>query len=121
MKLRPKSNAYRVLPLLAAGLLLGAAAPPSDAQLGRAIVTHGSSTGALPCMACHGPTLAGNAAIGAPPLAGLNQATTLSAFAAIASGAMGHNYVMKNIAHTLTTPQRQAVADYLATIKPPSP
>jgi cytochrome c553 len=121
MKPRPSLNASRPIALIAASLLLGAAAPPPDAQQGEAIVTRGSGAGVLPCMACHGQTLAGNAAIGAPPLAGLKQATTLSALAAIASGAMGHNYVMKNIAHALTAPQRQAVADYLAGLEPTAP
>jgi cytochrome c553 len=111
----------RIVPLVAIAVLLGAAAPVSDTLRGETIVTHGTSGGALPCMACHGPNLAGNSSIGAPPLAGVPAISTLRALDAIASGSMGQNYVMKHIAKSLTTGQRQAVADYLASLKLVSP
>ncbi|MDD2876248.1 MAG: c-type cytochrome [Acidiphilium sp.] len=110
-----------VPPLIAAALLLGAATPLGDAARGAAIVAHGTASGALPCMACHGPDLTGNASIGAPRIAGLKTATTLGAFQAIADGRMGQNYVMKNIAHALTSSERDAVADYLAGLPQASP
>lgn len=43
-------------------------------------------SGALPCMACHGATLEGNAAIGAPRLAGLPVTTTYAALDRITVG-----------------------------------
>ena len=99
-------------------LVLGAAGQAGDVTAGARIVVHGTATGALPCMACHGAGLRGNAAIGAPALAGLPVATTLAALDAIATGRVGHNYVMKNNAVALRPAERRAVADYLATLKP---
>lgn len=93
-----------------------AAAPAGDAAHGRQIVTQGTKSGALPCMVCHGAGLAGNAAIGAPPIAGLPPEATLAALAAIASGQRGQNYVMRNIARSLTAGQRADIAAYLATL-----
>lgn len=85
---------------------------------GAAIVAHGTPDGVLPCMACHGPDLMGNAAIGAPRIAGLPETATLAAFRAIAAGKTGSNFVMRRIAGALTPEQRQEVAAYLATLKP---
>jgi len=56
--------------------MVGAAGPAPDPSRGAAIISHGTSTGVLPCMACHGPDLMGNASIGAPRIAGLPAATT---------------------------------------------
>jgi cytochrome c553 len=105
------------LALIALALSLMAAAPASQIQLGATIMAHGTASGALPCMACHGGHLQGNPAIGAPRLAGLDPAVTLAALKAIASGKMGKNYVMANIARDLSPTQRQAVAAYLASLK----
>ncbi|UNC15747.1 c-type cytochrome [Acidiphilium multivorum] len=115
--------------LLAALLLLPtlapAALPPQgtaagtaagNAARGKDIVAHGTAGGVLPCMVCHGTDLAGNPAIGAPRLAGLPQATTLAALAAIAAGKQGKNYVMRNIAHALTGADRADIAAYLASL-----
>ncbi|MGC9270625.1 c-type cytochrome [Acidiphilium sp.] len=104
----------RSLLLAGLALFLGAAGPAPDVSRGAAIVAHGTGNGVLPCMACHGPDLMGNASIGAPRIAGLPVATTRAAFRAIAAGRMGRNYVMKNIAHALSPPERAAVAAYLA-------
>jgi len=111
----------RALLLGGLALILCAAAPSPDASQGAAIVSHGTATGVLPCMACHGPDLAGNASIGAPRIAGLPLATTLSALHAIAAGRMGSNYVMKNIAHALTASERTDVAAYLAGLPASTP
>jgi cytochrome c553 len=104
----------RIVFLAGVALMVGAAGPAPDPSRGAAIISHGTSTGVLPCMACHGPDLMGNASIGAPRIAGLPAATTRAAFRAIAAGRMGHNYVMKNIAHDLTISERADVAAYLA-------
>lgn len=100
--------------LLATAVLLAAAAPSGDAARGRQIVTGGTNSGALPCMVCHGADLGGNKSIGAPKLAGLPAATTMAALDSIAAGKLGQNYVMRNIARSLTPAQRADVAAYLA-------
>lgn len=102
--------------LLALALALIAAGTPPSAREGATIVAHGTASGALPCMACHGGHLQGNPAIGAPRLAGLDPAVTLAALKAIAAGKMGKNYVMTNIARSLSPTQRRAVAAYLASL-----
>jgi cytochrome c553 len=84
---------------------------------GARIVAHGTPNGVVPCRACHGPHLQGNAAIGAPALAGFPEATTLRALAAIAAGREGNNFVMRNTARLLTLPEREAIATYLAGLK----
>lgn len=102
----------RLVFLVPVTILLAAAAP-----FGKRIAVHGNGRGALPCMACHGTRFEGNASIGAPRLAGLPDATTLSTLDAIASGTMGKNYVMRNVARSLTPAERKAVAGYLAGLK----
>lgn len=102
--------------LLASALLLGAAAPNGNPSTGPEIVQHGTTSGIVPCMACHGSHLQGNAAIGAPALAGLPQSATLAALASIADGKLGSNVVMRSIARSLTGVQRKAVAAYFATL-----
>lgn len=106
----------RFHPLFAAALVLGAAAPGGDLSQGAAILRHGTASEAVPCMACHGERLQGNASIGAPALAGLPERQTLAALAAIAAGKKGHNFIMRNIAHSMTQAERKAVAAYLATL-----
>lgn len=108
----------RVALLVAAGLALGAAAPAGNAGQGAKIVADGTDTGVLPCATCHGADLRGNAAIGAPAIAGLPATATLAAFDAIAAGRTGNNYVMRNIARALTASQRAAIAAYLAGLRP---
>jgi cytochrome c553 len=98
-------------------LPLIAAAPTSLIQQGATIVAHGTASGALPCMACHGDHLQGNPAIGAPRIAGLDPSVTLPTLKAIAAGKMGKNYVMTNIARDLSPTQRQAIAAYLVSLK----
>ncbi len=112
---RTAASAWITAPL---ALVLMAAHPPASTKLGAAIAAHGTSSGALPCMACHGAQLHGNPATGAPALAGLNPAVTRAALRAIADGKRGKNYVMAQIARSLTQPQRRAVSAYLATLPP---
>lgn len=111
----------RAILLAGTALVICAAAPNPGSPSGATIVAQGTANGVLPCMACHGPDLAGNPSIGAPRIAGLPVATTLAAFHAIAAGRMGDNYVMKNVAHALTAPERAAVAAYLATLPAGTP
>lgn len=106
--------------LLAVPVFLGAASPPGDAARGRQIALHGTNTGALPCVICHGSDLMGKRAMITPRIAGLPPKTTLAALAAIASGRRGDNYVMRNIARSLTPPERADIAAYLAGLKPGS-
>ena len=87
-------------------------------QLGADIARHGTKAGALPCMACHGVTLEGNAAIGAPRLAGLFVATTYAVLDKIAEGHLGKNYVMRDVAKALTKRQKFTIATYLASLSP---
>ena len=105
------------LALLAAATLLGAVASALAAtggESGAAIVRHGTRSGVIPCMACHGAHLEGNGSIGAPPLAGLSSRRIVAALDAIAAGKAGDNFVMQREARLLAPGQRQAVAAYLA-------
>jgi len=99
------------LPLLA--VLVDAA----GSNPGASIVQHGAPGGIIPCKVCHGMQLQGNAAMGAPPLAGLPEGTTIAALAAIAAGQQGKNFAMRDVARALTPVQRKAVAAYLAGLK----
>jgi cytochrome c553 len=87
-----------------------------DAKLGAEIAQHGTASGAIPCTICHGSSMQGNAAMGAPALAGASQAQTLSALAAIAAGTIGTNTAMQHEARLLTPSERKAVADYLRSL-----
>ncbi len=120
---REPASSLRICFIFVALFVLGVAGSPRlDAgqipQLGADIVRHGTKAGALPCMACHGATLEGNAAIGAPRLAGLPNATTYAALDRIAAGHLGKNYVMRDVAKALTKRQKSAIATYLASLAP---
>ncbi|MBU6448622.1 MAG: c-type cytochrome [Rhodospirillales bacterium] len=93
-------------------VLLGAAAPA-----GKQIVLHGNSNGAMPCAACHGINGLGNAAIGAPVLAGKPAAGIVSALGHLASG-QGSG-PMPGIARALSPQERQGVAAYFAGLPKP--
>ena len=98
-----------LLPLLA--LPLAAAAPD-----GRIIAEHGNGSGGMACVTCHGENFRGNAAIGAPALAGLPASEILARLAHFA-GPDGHNAMMRAVALGLDPGERQAVAAYLASLK----
>jgi cytochrome c553 len=56
-------------------IILGLLALPVSAdETRKRIAEQGTSQGAAPCLSCHGPDGAGNAAAGFPRLAGLNAA-----------------------------------------------
>jgi cytochrome c553 len=82
---------------------------------GRDLVMHGNNNGALPCAACHGADGAGNSAIGAPALAGLPAAGLAQDLNQMAQGE-GGNEIMQSIASSLSPEERQAVADYFASL-----
>jgi cytochrome c553 len=97
--------------------LLGSllAAPAMAAALGgQAIFLHGNSNGALPCAACHGMQAQGNAATGAPKLAGLPAGVITGDLRNFANG--GGNATMQFIAQSLSPAETAAVAEYLASL-----
>jgi cytochrome c553 len=91
---------------------LAFAAPPD----GKDIALHGNQNGALPCAACHGANGAGNAAIGAPALAGLPASVIQSALTQYAAG-HGGNAMMQSIAAGLSPAEMAAVAGYFSGLK----
>lgn len=102
--------------LLLAFLLLPGLA--RAAPNGQEIALHGNDNGALPCAACHGANGAGNAATGAPALAGLPAATIATALANMAKG-QGGTPLMQSIAQALSPDERQAAAAYFAGLPKP--
>ena len=82
---------------------------------GRRIVEQGSGSGAPACMSCHGASLQGTPSLGVPPLAGLPAAFVLARLAHYA-GPDGHNAEMRAVASALSASDRQAVADYVASL-----
>lgn len=82
---------------------------------GREIVLHGNNNGAMPCAACHGADGAGNAATGAPALAGLPAGTITTALANMAKG-QGGTPLMQSIAQALSPAEARAVAAYFAAL-----
>lgn len=92
----------------------------SDASLvskGEAIYRGGDKDGGTPaCLACHGPTGAGNPAASSPSLSGQHSVYTAAQLRLYASGERksdGSTKVMRDIAGTLNDDQIQAVASYL--------
>jgi cytochrome c553 len=94
---------------------------PAIAQAGEApgarIVAQGTPSGAPACVACHGADLHGITALKSPAIAGRPASYILARLAHYAS-AEGHNAQMKQVATALSPADRQAVADYLAGLKP---
>ncbi len=82
---------------------------------GKNIVLHGNDNGALPCAACHEANGSGNQAIGAPALAGLPANGLDQDLNQMADGE-GGNEIMQSIAASLSPAERQAVADYFASL-----
>jgi cytochrome c553 len=90
----------------------------ADSPDGQQIVLHGNANGALPCAACHGVRGQGNAAMGAPALAGLPAATIEAALKSFASGDSG-NETMQYIAQALSPAEITAVAAYFSGLPKP--
>ena len=96
-------------------LLLPQAALAAD---GKAIFLHGNANGAMPCAACHGGQAQGNAATGAPALAGLPAGTIIGDLRGFAAGE-GGNATMQFIAGALSAAETEAVAAYLSSLPKP--
>jgi cytochrome c553 len=96
--------------------------PPSVVELsmGAAIEEFGTSSGVKPCKACRGRVLQGNAAAGAPALAGMPRTKTLAALNAAASK-KSKGDVIQNIARLLTPEQREDVAAFVVPMTPVKP
>ena len=104
-----------------AGLLMAGASGVSPAladSTGAAIAVHGTTSGALPCTACHGARGEGNAANGFPRLAGLPVSYLRAQMSAFADG-QRENPVMAPIARSLTADDTQAVSVYFADLPAP--
>jgi cytochrome c553 len=100
---------------LMATLALPAVAGAAPGPKGQDIAEHGNSKEAPACLLCHGPDYRGNIALKAPALAGLPAAFILARLAHYA-GPDGHNPAMRQVATALDLAERQAVADYLASL-----
>jgi thiosulfate dehydrogenase len=85
---------------------------------GAAIAVHGTTTGAPPCIACHGARGEGNAANGFPRLAGLPAPYIRSQLSAYADG-QRENTVMAPIARILSADEAEAVSLYFAGLPAP--
>jgi cytochrome c553 len=104
-----------------AGLLIAGASGISPAladSTGAAIAVHGTTRGALPCIACHGVRGEGNAANGFPRLAGLPAPYIRAQLSAYADG-QRENPVMAPIARILSADDAQAVSLYFADLPAP--
>lgn len=91
-----------------------AAASATAADLGRRVAEEG--TDAVPaCLACHGPDGLGDADIGAPMIAGMDEAYLRHALEAYATGTRV-GPTMEGIAPGLSADERAAVAAYYAAL-----
>ena len=74
------------------------------------------SSGVPACMACHGPTGAGDPMAGIPALAGQRPQYTASQLTAFRSGIRSNdrNHMMRDASHRLTDEEIQAVSQYVA-------
>jgi cytochrome c553 len=99
---------YVAIPALA---LIAAASAPQ----GHLIVQQGSAGGAPACVGCHGPLLQGMPGMKAPAIAG-RPAAFIRQRLDHYDGPTGHNPLMRQVAHALKPDERQAVADYIATL-----
>jgi cytochrome c553 len=97
-------------------LLSGPGMALADAPDGETIALHGNDSGALPCAACHGARGQGNAAIGAPRLAGQPQAAIERYLGQFAAG-QGGNAIMQSIARALSPAEAKAVAGYFSGLR----
>ncbi|MDE2240705.1 MAG: c-type cytochrome [Rhodospirillales bacterium] len=95
-------------------LLLAAGAPA-----GKQIVLHGNDNGAMPCAACHGINGQGNAAIGAPALAGMPAPSIVSTLNTLAARPSA-TAPMPSIAAALTPRERRDVAAYFSSLPKPA-
>lgn len=100
------------------------AATPADSQRGLLIVQQGAGNGSAPCVSCHGLDGAGNAALVAPRLAGLDAAYLRKQLQDYQSGQRQSALMLPTVAK-LTEQQIADVAAYyssqpVAAIPPPA-
>ena len=80
---------------------------------GQQIFLHGTPGGVIPCAACHGIDGRGRSA---PAIAGLTAQGVTTNLDVLATGG-GDHAVMRHEARSLTGPERDAVARYIATLR----
>jgi cytochrome c553 len=98
-----------------------AVANPAVIDNGEALYRGGNlDTGVAACMACHGPTGAGNPAAGYPTLKGQHAAYTAKQLQAYADGARetdGKTRIMRDIAARLSKEEIEAISSYVQGLK----
>lgn len=98
-----------------------AVANPAVVDNGEALYRGGNlDTGVAACMACHGPTGAGNPAAGYPTLKGQHAAYTAKQLQAYADGARetdGKTRIMRDIAARLSKEEIEAISSYVQGLK----
>ncbi len=104
---------------IVAAAVMSTPARAADTANGHAIVMNGTQSGAPPCSACHGENGAGQPAAGIPRLAGLNTVYMLQQLTSFTDGTR-QSPVMEPFAKALSQTQRQAVADYYASLAIPA-
>ncbi|MCM0613031.1 c-type cytochrome [Marinobacter sediminum] len=87
-------------------------------EAGKKLAQQGGE-GVQACSSCHGAQGGGNAAAGWPRLAGLNADYMAQQLTAMANGTRS-NPIMAPIASALSEQQRGDVAEYFASLKPPT-
>ncbi|WP_428493472.1 c-type cytochrome [Rhodopila sp.] len=87
-------------------------------DVGATIAQKGNAPGAAPCTTCHGVRGEGNAAIGAPRLAGLGASYIVEQLDAFADK-QRENAIMLPIAQALPVAERAAVAAHFSRLPPP--
>lgn len=98
-----------------------AVANPALVDRGEALFRGGNlETGVAACMACHGPTGAGNPAAGYPTLKGQHATYTAKQLAAYADGSRqtdGKTRIMRDIAARLGKEEIEALSSYIQGLK----
>jgi cytochrome c553 len=92
-------------------------ADPDKIELGAAIYRGGNKElGVAACMACHGPSGAGNDPAGFPSLAGQHAEYTLQQLKYFRSGERANDAgaMMRSVVERLTDPELEALASYIS-------
>jgi cytochrome c553 len=95
---------------------IGLEADPAKVAMGQRLYRGGDdATGVAACTACHGPSGAGNPAAVYPAIAGQHAAYTAKQLRAYREGTRqtDPNQMMRNVAHTMSDEQIEAVASYI--------
>jgi cytochrome c553 len=117
--MRAEAAAMVDFAFLAGAVAVLAASAAAQSHRGQEIAEHGSSLGAPPCVACHGPQFKGDPSIRTPAIAGLPANFIVQRLDHYA-GPAGHNAMMREVASDLSPAERQQVAAYLSSL-PKSP